>query len=83
MQEEFKIIETPKSADILIFERLFGTTFLVQVYSRPVLPDKNLVSGIFKNFIGSEKFDLHRCLIGKFSVYSWKGIPVLQQFLFL
>lgn len=47
MQEEFNIIETPKSADILIFERLFGTTFLVQVYSRPILPHENLESGIF------------------------------------
>lgn len=47
MQEEFKIIETPKSADTLIFERLFGTTFLVQVYSKSILPHENLVPGIF------------------------------------
>lgn len=47
MQEEFKIIETPKSADTLIFERLFGTTFSVQVYSKSILPHENLVSGIF------------------------------------
>lgn len=47
VQEEFKIIETPKSADTLIFERLFGTAFLVQVYSKSILPHENLVPGIF------------------------------------